>query len=90
MATTGTATIAKTVPDTPLSSEGHSVYRTALGVKWANQEVFGDGQVFEPSEKAEPMIVFRRTKVEAMRRWTAEGSGGNSRMKQANCFNRNH
>ena len=31
MATTGTLTINKTVPDTPLSPEEHKVYRTAVG-----------------------------------------------------------
>ena len=31
VATTGSATIVKTVSDTPLSPEEHSVYRTAVG-----------------------------------------------------------
>ena len=31
MATTGTVTINKTVPDTPLSPDEHKVYRTAVG-----------------------------------------------------------
>ncbi|OLQ14235.1 hypothetical protein AK812_SmicGene1645 [Symbiodinium microadriaticum] len=45
-------------------------------VHWANQEVF------ELNENAEPIafIAFRRTKVEAMRRWAAGGSGGNTRI----------
>ena len=32
VATAGSATIAKTAPDTPLSSEEHSVRRTAVGL----------------------------------------------------------
>ena len=31
VATTGSVTIVKTVPDTPLTAEEHSVYRTAVG-----------------------------------------------------------
>ena len=31
VATTGTVTMVKTVPDTPLSPEEHSVYRTVVG-----------------------------------------------------------
>ena len=46
--------------------------------------------MFEPSEKAEAiaLVVFRRTRVEAMRRWTAGGYGGNARMNLANYFKR--
>ena len=53
-------------------------------VQWANQDVF------EPSENEEPIafVVFRRTRADAMRRWTAGASGGNARMKLANCFNK--
>ena len=53
-------------------------------VQWANQ------WVFESNENAEPIafVVFTRTRVEAMRRWTTGGAGGNARMKFANYSNR--
>ena len=42
VATIETATIVKTVPDTPLSSEGRSVYRTAVGKRLWLALVTGD------------------------------------------------
>ena len=52
-------------------------------VQRANQDVF------ELNENEEPtaFVVFRRTRAQALRRWTAGGSGGNARMKLANYFN---
>ena len=42
VATIDTATIVKTVPDTPLSSEGRSAYRTAVGKRLWLALVTGD------------------------------------------------
>ncbi|OLP82440.1 Retrovirus-related Pol polyprotein from transposon TNT 1-94 [Symbiodinium microadriaticum] len=42
VATTGSVTIAKTVPDTPLSPEEHSLYRTAVGKLLWLAQIRGD------------------------------------------------